>query len=104
MKALPAGERLGTVHGHCLERDGFAGERLGMSSSCLFCFLCLKIGEALRSACVSMLCLLVEGRQCEHGEDEAMHATLQYVQCVFGDVCMRCGDDCSGMRVMSAHV
>ena len=56
------------------------------------------------SACVSMLCLLVEGGQCEHGEDETMHATLQYVRCVFEKVCMFCGDDCSGMHVMSVHV
>ena len=61
-------------------------------------------GSLRRSACVSVLCLLVEGRQCEHGEDDAMHATLQHVQCVFGDVCIFCGDDYSGMHVMSVHV
>ena len=62
-----------------------------------------------------MLCLRVQGKTWEqreeegrngsmHGEDDATHATLQYVQCVFGDVCMRCGDDCSGMHVMPLHV
>ena len=67
--AWSAGEGLGSVRGHWQQRHSFACERLRVSSAFSNAFS-LSIFPRLVYACVSMLCLHVQGRTVEQCEEE----------------------------------